>query len=183
MDHQTTLSHQEQSARNEALRRTRRAAQDGNTPGFMLAFTDGRIGFSFLVCKYDFQAALHAVPSDGTTDAPKYSCAFREGRDPDDSFVAEYLQTAAANIGIEYVRLFTHLAFRNSTWRFEPWEYLKPGRSQDNDSIWRNRLWPWVKRITASPPACLETMPYDPLMALLRQMRRHATEGMIVLER
>jgi len=167
----------------EALRVVRNSASNGNTKGFMLAFSDDTsIGFSFLVCQHDFRVALYAVASP-LESSPIYTCTFQGGPDTGDSFVAEYLKTAAVNMQTDYASLVRHFAQRDSDWRFVPWENKELGQSQDNYLMWRTRLWPWVKRIIANPPPCINHLSLDVHIVLLQQLRGHATEGMIVLDR
>ncbi|GEM_PF-2402598 len=183
MDHQTTVSNVRPSDITAALRTVRQSTSGPNTKGFILAFIGNiGVGFNFLVCQYDFCAALYAVPSGGDS-ATRYSCTFREGRDPMNSFVVEYLQEATRNLQADYDQLIIHFAERRSDWRFEPWEHGTWGRSQDNYLIWRSYLWPLVKRIVATPPSCLDIMPPIMRTTLLQQLRGHATEGMIVLDK
>lgn len=166
-----------------ALRNVRQSTSGPNTKGFILAFIHNTgVGFNFLVCQPDFCAALYAYPYRGDFE-PRYSCTFREGRDPMNSFVGEYLQESAMNLHIDYVHLVTHFAKRLSDWRFEPWENGTWGRSQDNYHVWRRNLWPLVKRIVATSPSCLDSMPSTVSDTLLKQLRGHAIEGMIVLNK
>ena len=183
MCHQATVSSVRPSDIAAALRTVRQSTSGPNTKGFILAFIGSTgIGFNFLVCQHDFCAALYAVPWRGDFE-PRYSYTFREGRDPMNSFVVEYLQESARNLQADYDHLVIHFAKRRSDWRFEPWEHGTFGRSQDNGHVWRRNLWPLVKRIVATPPSCLDTMPLTMRTTLLQQMRGHAIEGMIVLDK
>lgn len=142
------------------------------------------VGFNFLVCQYDFCAALYVVPSGGdSTSRYSCTCSFREGRDSTNEFIEEYLQETAKNLDTDYHQVVTHFAERLSDWRFEPWEQGTWGRSQDNGHVWRRDLWPLIKRIVATPPSCLDNMPLNARTVLLQQLRGHATEGMIVLDK
>jgi hypothetical protein len=184
MDHQTTAPDTVSSRRlASALRGVAESSVDGNTRGFMLAFVDNRgVGFNFLVRHMKFSGALYAVPSRGEY-VPTYSCVSREGYDSDYSFVVEYLQAAASNMKVDYHQLVRYFEDRSSTWRFVPWEHGAAGRSRDNDNIWRTRLWPLIHHIVSDAPQCMSYLPENARAVLLRELRGHATEGMIVLER
>ena len=166
-----------------AIQNVRQSAVDGNTPGFMLAFTIGKnLGFGFLARGIDFSAALYCVQD--RQSSPEYTCIFQGGADSDYAFVREeYLQTAAKNMQADYGQLITHFAQRMSEWRFESWRDGKPYPSLDNDLVWRTRLWPVVLRIADTPPRCMEAVPSSTRGILLGQLRGHAVEGMIVLDK
>jgi len=166
-----------------AVRNVRRSATEGNTQGFTLAFFDkASFGFSFLVCTADFSATLYLV-KDRQGGPPEYSCVFQGGAGTDDSFVEEFLRTAAKNMRTDYERLITHFAARRSEWRFESWEYGEPSRSEDNYLVWRTHLWPPIFHIVTTPPRCLDALPPEARAVVLRQLRGHASEGMIVLDK
>src|SRR3989344_3634761 len=164
----------------QAVQNVRRSASDGTTKGFILAcISDEGIGFSFLARTIKFSAALHYSPRD---QQQIFELDIFPNEDRSDiPFVEKYLQTAARNMGADYEELVRYLAWRKSDWRFVPWEYGKPGRSQDNDSIWRTHLWPLVLRTVTAPPHCMETLSPDTRATVLQLLRAHATEGSIVL--
>ena len=169
-----------------AVRNIRRSADNGNTRGFMLAFVDDRnFGFNFFVRGgSDVSAALYLV-QDHERLPPEYLCAFQGGADSIDSFAERFLRISAGRMRVDYGRLVTFFSSRESEseWRFQPWEHSGPGHTQDNYLYWRTHLWPVVLRIVNTPPQCVKDMPPAVRTAILQQLRGHAAERMIVLER
>lgn len=170
----------------QAVRNVRRSADDGNTQGFMLAFVDDRnFGFNFLVCGRNYHSAALYLVQDRERLPPEYLCSFQGGTDVVDSFAERFLQTAARRMRVDYKKLVSYFASRESEseWRFQAWEDGKPGYGQDNDRMWRTNLWPVVRRIMDAPPQCLKDAPFAVRTAILQQLKGHATEGMIILDR
>jgi hypothetical protein len=166
-----------------AIRNVVRSATDGNTPGFMLAYTaDVGFGFNFLVLAPEFSAALYSQPT-RLRQLRAWTWAHKKGSDSRHSFVGEYLQNVAGIVRANYIDVISHFADRTANRRFQPWERGRPGTSCDNDEPWRTDLWPLVLNRVARPMSCKDVMPSEDLIIFLKQLRGHATEGMIVLNR
>ena len=180
LQHNGTLAWAVQSADlGAAVQEVRRSAVGQNTPGFMLAFirNDWNLGFSFLVRSANFSAALHLVQERRSWSPSQCTCAFEQGTSSDYSFVEQYLKTAAANMRMDYGKLVTHFAGRESKWRFQPWQDDKPSYTRDNDYLWRD-LWPLVRSVVEMSPPCLDALPSEARTAVLTQLRGHVREGM-----